>query len=58
MMTHGKSKKMENKPDVPLGYEEFYILLERITIALEKIAENTKVPDDFMYTIEQEKKEN
>jgi hypothetical protein len=38
---------MENRPDVPLGYEEFYILLERITIALEKIAENTKVPDDF-----------
>ena len=47
-----------SEPDVPLGYEEFYILLERITIALEKIAENTKVPDDFMYAMEQEKKEN
>lgn len=51
-------KMMENRPDVPLGYEEFYILLERIAIALEKIAENTKVPDDFIYAMEQEKKEN
>jgi len=46
----------ENRPDVPLGYEAFYRLLERIAIALEKIAIDSDLLQGMAYV--SKKKQN